>query len=167
LVLEQYDIDVEAPERSSRPQIVSARALRDGLKDLGALRARRIVDDDECVAIFHIADAEQRRSHVERKCSDPARPGRIGREDRGTHGCARAPFARSSGGFPVCRRSKTRTRSVPSHPSWPGRLAGRDRSRDRSTGRSALAALRVAVLAPVSWRVPPRHYGPWAQIASL
>jgi glycosyltransferase involved in cell wall biosynthesis len=25
----------------------------------------------------------------------------------------------------------------------------------------------VAVLAPVSWRVPPRHYGPWEQFASL
>jgi glycosyltransferase involved in cell wall biosynthesis len=30
-----------------------------------------------------------------------------------------------------------------------------------------LTALRVAVLAPVSWRVPPRHYGPWEQFASL
>lgn len=28
-------------------------------------------------------------------------------------------------------------------------------------------ALRVAVLAPVSWRVPPRTYGPWEQFASL
>jgi len=28
-------------------------------------------------------------------------------------------------------------------------------------------ALRVAVLAPVSWRVPPRAYGPWEQFASL
>jgi glycosyltransferase involved in cell wall biosynthesis len=27
--------------------------------------------------------------------------------------------------------------------------------------------LRVAVLAPVSWRVPPRNYGPWEQFASL
>lgn len=31
----------------------------------------------------------------------------------------------------------------------------------------ARAALRVAVLAPISWRVPPRHYGPWEQFASL
>lgn len=30
-----------------------------------------------------------------------------------------------------------------------------------------LARLRVAVLAPISWRVPPRHYGPWEQFASL
>ncbi len=30
-----------------------------------------------------------------------------------------------------------------------------------------VAPLRVAVLAPVSWRVPPRHYGPWEQFASL
>ncbi len=27
--------------------------------------------------------------------------------------------------------------------------------------------LRVAMLAPVSWRVPPRHYGPWEQFVSL
>ena len=28
-------------------------------------------------------------------------------------------------------------------------------------------ALRVAILAPISWRVPPRGYGPWEQFASL
>lgn len=27
--------------------------------------------------------------------------------------------------------------------------------------------LRVAVLAPISWRVPPHNYGPWEQFASL
>src|SRR3954469_17555690 len=27
--------------------------------------------------------------------------------------------------------------------------------------------MRVAVLAPISWRVPPRRYGPWEQFASL
>jgi len=27
--------------------------------------------------------------------------------------------------------------------------------------------VRVAVLAPIAWRVPPRHYGPWEQFASL
>ena len=30
-----------------------------------------------------------------------------------------------------------------------------------------MTPLRVAVLAPVSWRTPPRHYGPWEQFASL
>ncbi|MDX6618194.1 MAG: hypothetical protein QOK36_580 [Gaiellales bacterium] len=30
-----------------------------------------------------------------------------------------------------------------------------------------MSRLRVAVLAPISWRVPPRHYGPWEQFASL
>ena len=30
-----------------------------------------------------------------------------------------------------------------------------------------IEGLRVAVLAPISWRVPPRHYGPWEQFASL
>src|ERR1044072_8413531 len=27
--------------------------------------------------------------------------------------------------------------------------------------------LRVAVLAPISWRVPPLHYGPWEQFVAL
>jgi glycosyltransferase involved in cell wall biosynthesis len=27
--------------------------------------------------------------------------------------------------------------------------------------------LRVGVLAPIAWRTPPRHYGPWEQFASL
>jgi glycosyltransferase involved in cell wall biosynthesis len=27
--------------------------------------------------------------------------------------------------------------------------------------------MRIAVLAPIAWRVPPRHYGPWEQFASL
>lgn len=26
---------------------------------------------------------------------------------------------------------------------------------------------RLAIIAPISWRVPPRHYGPWEQFASL
>ena len=26
---------------------------------------------------------------------------------------------------------------------------------------------RIAMLAPISWRVPPRHYGPWEQFVSL
>ena len=30
-----------------------------------------------------------------------------------------------------------------------------------------MTGLRVAVLAPIAWRVPPRHYGPWEQFASL
>ncbi|MBI3201282.1 MAG: glycosyltransferase family 4 protein [Myxococcales bacterium] len=27
--------------------------------------------------------------------------------------------------------------------------------------------MRVAIIAPISWRVPPRHYGPWEQFVSL
>jgi glycosyltransferase involved in cell wall biosynthesis len=27
--------------------------------------------------------------------------------------------------------------------------------------------MKIAVLAPVAWRTPPRHYGPWEQIAGL
>jgi glycosyltransferase involved in cell wall biosynthesis len=32
---------------------------------------------------------------------------------------------------------------------------------------SAANQLKVAMLAPISWRVPPRHYGPWEQFVSL
>src|SRR5687767_11201604 len=27
--------------------------------------------------------------------------------------------------------------------------------------------MRIAVLAPIAWRTPPRHYGPWELFASL
>ena len=27
--------------------------------------------------------------------------------------------------------------------------------------------IRIAVLSPVSWRTPPRHYGPWEYVVSL
>ncbi len=27
--------------------------------------------------------------------------------------------------------------------------------------------LRIAMLAPISWRVPPRHYGPWERVVSI
>ena len=30
-----------------------------------------------------------------------------------------------------------------------------------------MAGLHVAMLAPISWRVPPRHYGPWEWVTSL
>ena len=30
-----------------------------------------------------------------------------------------------------------------------------------------MPALRIAVLAPIAWRTPPRHYGPWELFASL
>ena len=26
--------------------------------------------------------------------------------------------------------------------------------------------MKIAILAPVAWRTPPRHYGPWEQMAS-
>jgi glycosyltransferase involved in cell wall biosynthesis len=32
---------------------------------------------------------------------------------------------------------------------------------------SRLMPLRIAILAPIAWRVPPRTYGPWEQFASL
>src|SRR3954467_13236123 len=40
-------------------------------------------------------------------------------------------------------------------------------ARPSARSRGACVSLRIAVLAPVAWRVPPRHYGPWEQFASL
>lgn len=37
----------------------------------------------------------------------------------------------------------------------------------RHRGPSPGQPLRVAVLAPIAWRTPPIHYGPWEQFASL
>ena len=51
-------------------------------------------------------------------------------------------------GFSMCRR-------------YPARIP----RRHHETGPGS--PLRVAVLAPISWRTPPRHYGPWEQFASL
>ncbi len=28
-------------------------------------------------------------------------------------------------------------------------------------------SLRIGMLAPIAWRVPPRHYGPWERVVSL
>lgn len=33
--------------------------------------------------------------------------------------------------------------------------------------RERINAMRVAMLAPISWRTPPRHYGPWELVTSL
>jgi glycosyltransferase involved in cell wall biosynthesis len=30
-----------------------------------------------------------------------------------------------------------------------------------------MATMKVAMLAPIAWRTPPRHYGPWESVASL
>jgi glycosyltransferase involved in cell wall biosynthesis len=47
--------------------------------------------------------------------------------------------------------------------AFSSRLQGH--SGDRAGGGAG--PLRVAMLAPISWRVPPRHYGPWEQFVSL
>ncbi len=26
--------------------------------------------------------------------------------------------------------------------------------------------MKIAILSPIAWRTPPRHYGPWEQVAS-
>ena len=43
----------------------------------------------------------------------------------------------------------------------------REKKDDRLGSGALKASVRIAVLAPISWRVPPRHYGPWELFASL
>lgn len=38
---------------------------------------------------------------------------------------------------------------------------------NRETHERSPDKLRVGMLAPISWRVPPRHYGPWEQFVSI
>lgn len=47
----------------------------------------------------------------------------------------------------------------------PGRTASRPAP--ATAGTSTGAPLRVALLGPVAWRTPPRHYGPWEQVTGL
>jgi glycosyltransferase involved in cell wall biosynthesis len=49
----------------------------------------------------------------------------------------------------------------------PGRTPSAATTRSKREPSPDRSGLRVAVLAPISWRVPPRHYGPWEQFASL
>lgn len=40
-------------------------------------------------------------------------------------------------------------------------------SRPRSAAPQDLGGLRIGMLAPISWRTPPVHYGPWESVASV
>jgi hypothetical protein len=42
-----------------------------------------------------------------------------------------------------------------------------DLTRQIGLSRARVGALRVGVLAPIAWRVAPRHHGPWERFASL
>lgn len=53
---------------------------------------------------------------------------------------------------------------IPARVQVVGSLRGISPSRH---GVPATPPLRVAVLAPIAWRTPPRHYGPWETFASL
>src|ERR1700742_1672739 len=40
-------------------------------------------------------------------------------------------------------------------------------SRVQVTATGTVARMKLAMLAPIAWRTPPRHYGPWESVASL
>ncbi len=43
----------------------------------------------------------------------------------------------------------------------------RPESRPRDLPDPSNAAMKIAMLSPISWRTPPRHYGPWESVVSL
>jgi len=45
--------------------------------------------------------------------------------------------------------------------------SARKRTKRPAPAVAASQPMRVAILAPISWRVPPRHYGPWERVVSL
>ena len=51
--------------------------------------------------------------------------------------------------------------------SGEGQAEEEDLTRQVAASRREAAGLRVGILAPIAWRVPPRHYGPWEQFVSL
>ena len=61
LVLEEHDVDVETAEQPRRADVVASDALRDRGQNLRALRARRLVDDDDDADLLDPAHVEQRR----------------------------------------------------------------------------------------------------------
>src|SRR6478672_10365588 len=67
-------------------------------------------------------------------------------------GCAKAQTTSSTSNFQLC---------PPGLNDRLGTLA------PMTSPSSAAGKLRVAMLAPISWRVPPRHYGPWELFVSL
>src|SRR3984957_8034883 len=56
---------------------------------------------------------------------------------------------------------------------WPGAAGGRLRcgwqceARDSPPKIRSRWTMKLAMLAPIAWRTPPEHYGPWESIASL
>src|SRR3954468_22013418 len=62
--------------------------------------------------------------------------------------------------------SYCRTESV-TPPSASPRYRSPSSSTPSRARTGAEHALRIGVLAPIAWRTPPRHYGPWELFASL
>ena len=89
--------------------------------------------------------------------------GRDGRRRRGPA----SPRARRGAAGAARRRTRLRDEVSAARARAP-QARSDGRRRPARVGRAdAVTSLRIAVLAPVSWRVPPRHYGPWEQFASL
>ena len=53
LVLQQHDVDVEAPQEPCRADVVAPHALRHGCEDVMPLRARGLIDDRDCPDALH------------------------------------------------------------------------------------------------------------------
>src|ERR1019366_7829034 len=66
-----------------------------------------------------------------------------------------------------CRPRPTPPRRGPRRASPQRRHGARHAHCGLKKGPATLPALRLAMLAPISWRTPPRAYGPWELVTSL
>ena len=85
------------------------------LEELGPLRARQTVDDDERADILD-SGSEQRGSHVKGEGTDPAGARRKGREGRDTHGSARVLLSAGVSGVLALKPPGSLAGSRPCYP---------------------------------------------------
>ena len=167
---EAVNVEVEARDPGSilslYRRLLALRRARPALH-AGAFRAldgvpadvfawERSAGDDRALVALNLGGAGRvlrRRGGVAPRGLDAPTPSRPTWDRRSCSGRGRGPCS--------CRRRNHPARTAPR----PLRGAGRTRS-PLPLPPSPLP-LRVALLAPIAWRVPPRHYGPWERVVSL
>ena len=190
-------VQIDEPYLQARPEAAREYARRGDQPRPGRDRAARpsftrasatphIVHDRLPGYPFLRELADCSATHISLEAAQPrSRPGAAaraaGQDDRAGSARPRRGRGRDAGGrrgpHPRARSSVPPERLVAA-PDCGMKYLPRERAlaQARGDGRrraarlrraDAVTPLRIAVLAPVSWRVPPRHYGPWEQFASL
>src|SRR6478752_4828775 len=64
-------------------------------------------------------------------------------------------------------RRSSRWRQPVCNPHCPSREPGDAAEAGGALAPAEAGRMKIAMLAPIAWRTPPRHYGPWEQVTSL